>query len=743
MKYFIPVITINLFIFLFVVSSCAVNDASDEKSNNILLCVKIGDKYGFINEEGDIMIEPQFDDAFYYFSDRVCFATLDGKKGLIDKEGNFIVELPDTVDWIYSFRNNRAIIRFKNGNENIIDADGNLLFDNQYLDVKWDEDESLYFYVKGQDSKWNIALPNGDFLVKSLDSISGISQGLFTVNYNGKWGYLDKTGRLVIDTIYDEAKTFSVDGLARVKKGNEEFYIDKEGNNVIPVDKTRSRFDCNRAFVEIDGNLCLIDKNKNIICEIEADEVFGFNKEDSLATIIRNGKALKIDTNGIKVLSTNYEEIGPFINGVAKTSKNNKYGVIRKDGKEIIPIEYDYLDFIEVNGSNKEIILLEKNRVIEYYDSKGNFIGKDTGLPDAIIPNNHTKGDFIKYFDSKLADLAPLEGIYYVTIKDYYESRENPNRNGLNNSESEFYAVVKNPMEEEYLAYVADGSNHRWVNKFIKIGETDKYAIVKIDKENDYSSEGSMTLENPNSFGFRLERGHNDRYNFFVTYEFVRDYPAASDIEKIQQAEWTGTGFAIADGYIVTNYHVTSGAKRIRVRGINGDMDKSYKGAVVAYDNEHDLSIIRIVDKKYDGIKEIPYSIGKTIVDVGEDVFVLGYPMVESMGSEIKLTEGTISSASGFQGDTSMYQISAAVQPGNSGGPVFNEDGVVIGIVCGKHSDAENANYAIKISYLYSLLNTSKLGIELPDKNEIKGRLSKKVKKVKDFVYLIECNANN
>ena len=168
-----------------------------------------------------------------------------------------------------------------------------------------------------------------------------------------------------------------------------------------------------------------------------------------------------------------------------------------------------------------------------------------------------------------------------------------------------------------------------------------------------------MVLDNPNVFSFRLERGHNNGYNFFVTYDFVRDYPSSSEIEKIQKAEWSGTGFAISDGYIVTNYHVTSGAKTIRVRGINGDINESYKAVVVASDKEHDISIVRIIDKKFKSFGEIPYSIGKSMVDVGESVFVLGYPMVESMGTEIKLTEGTISSSTGYHGDKSMYQISA------------------------------------------------------------------------------------
>ena len=90
-----------------------------------------------------------------------------------------------------------------------------------------------------------------------------------------------------------------------------------------------------------------------------------------------------------------------------------------------------------------------------------------------------------------------------------------------------------------------------------------------------------------------------------------------------------------------------------------------------------------------------------------------------------------------------MYQISAPIQPGNSGGPLFDNEGNVIGVVCAKHTDAENANYAIKVSYLYSLVNSSGLGIKMSDNNKVKSKsLSQKVKQVKPYVYLIECSSH-
>ena len=309
---------------------------------------------------------------------------------------------------------------------------------------------------------------------------------------------------------------------------------------------------------------------------------------------------------------------------------------------------------------------------------------------------------------------------------------------GLNESNSYFCAIVKDADSGEYFSYFTDDA-FKTNNKFIQIGESNIYAVRNTYKD-DNNSEGKFILDNPFHFTFRRETGHNGYYNFFDTYEFIKDYPSNSEYEKNQNGEWYGTGFAIADGYILTNFHVTNGANQIKIRGIKGNKERSYKGMVIANDKIHDLSIIKITDKDFDGFGDIPYQIGKATVDVGDNIFVLGYPDIETMGEEIKLTEGIISASSGYKGSESMYQISAAVQSGNSGAPLFKDDGVIIGVVCAKHSEAENAGYAVKISYLYSLINKEDLRIK-PSGNGIKSeKLSKMVRKVKDFVYVIECS---
>ena len=749
-----------------VLFSCSTSSKPEKKENSsVLLCVKIGEKYGFINEKGKIIIEPQFDNANLIFRENMCFAILGEKKGFIDNEGNIIIELEDSVNWVYPFKDGLAVILFENDRYNLIDKNGEYIFNEPKCNVECyiDKDgEETYIYIKNKNDShinnvkrnqlrnFNIFDAQGNMIGESYEDIGCFSEGLCNIKLNNKYGLIDKSGKIVIDTIFDMAAAFTPDGIAYVRKDTVEYFIDKSGNKLFAFDKILTGFTYNRAAVLEKEKKYLIDKFGHKIVEVDADTIYSFSIQDSLATIIKNNQASKIDTTGKIVLSTKYKYVGSFINGVALVSKNEKWGLIDKNGNEIIKPSFSHLgrlsfECLGLIPDLQAVCLvneIDNSAEFSYYDLKGNLIGKDL-LASRLSFSNETltRENFIKYFDLRLSDLDPIEGIYYVTIESYYQNRTNPNIVGINDSKSVFYAIAKDPQYGDFKVALIGSNNQWWFNKFIKIGESNKYAIVPNYQTGKYSSEGKFTLEDPYKFDFRLELGHNDSYNFFVTYEFEKDYPPVAEYEKIQKAEWTGSGFAIADGYIATNYHVASGAKNIRIKGIGGNFKKSYKAVVVANDKDNDISILKIVDKDYEGMGTIPYKIVKTIIDVGENIIVLGYPKVETMGEEIKVTEGIISSSTGFQGNRSMYQISAAVQPGNSGGPMFDDKGTVIGIVCAKHADAENANYAVKISNLFSLINSSNLGIKVADNKVNEKKVSNIVKKVKNYVYLIECNS--
>lgn len=225
---------------------------------------------------------------------------------------------------------------------------------------------------------------------------------------------------------------------------------------------------------------------------------------------------------------------------------------------------------------------------------------------------------------------------------------------------------------------------------------------------------------------------------------YLKMYPTSSSNGGLSGGveKWSGTGFALRNGYIATNYHVVENAKSIRVQGIRGSFNTEYNATVVSTDKYNDLAIIKINDNRFNGFGTIPYRVKTTTSEVGEDVFVLGYPLTTTMGDEIKLTTGVISSKTGFQGDVSLYQISAPIQPGNSGGPLFDGDGNLIGIVNAKHRGAENVSYAIKASYLNNLAESaSSIASILPTNNAVSGMsLSNKVKSLKNFVFMIKCS---
>lgn len=226
---------------------------------------------------------------------------------------------------------------------------------------------------------------------------------------------------------------------------------------------------------------------------------------------------------------------------------------------------------------------------------------------------------------------------------------------------------------------------------------------------------------------------------------YLKMYPISNNIENpASEQKWSGTGFALKNGYIVTNYHVVENAETIHIQGINGDLEKKYKATIIATDKYNDLALLQILDDSFNGFNSIPYSVKTPVSDVGEEVFVLGYPLTSTMGDEIKLTTGVISSKTGYQGDVSLYQISAPIQPGNSGGPLFDYKGNLVGIVNAKHTGAENVGYAIKTSYLSNLVESSISTSILPNTNQIAGLpLTEKVKKIKNFVFIIICSSAN
>jgi len=203
----------------------------------------------------------------------------------------------------------------------------------------------------------------------------------------------------------------------------------------------------------------------------------------------------------------------------------------------------------------------------------------------------------------------------------------------------------------------------------------------------------------------------------------------------VNPGTYGGTGFAISNnGYVVTNYHVIAGADSIYIQNTKGE---AYKAASVFEDISSDLAILKITDSTFKG-QPLPYSLKPQRALRGEAVFTLGYPR-----DEIVYGEGYISAQTGFNGDSAAYQVSIPVNPGNSGAPLMDSKGDVVGIVTGKQTTSDGIAFAVKSAHLKRLLEEMPKD-KLPKKewnhkNKLEG-LSRvdQVKKLEDFVYMVK-----
>lgn len=219
-----------------------------------------------------------------------------------------------------------------------------------------------------------------------------------------------------------------------------------------------------------------------------------------------------------------------------------------------------------------------------------------------------------------------------------------------------------------------------------------------------------------------------------------RAYNSSATTQNDNVTTFAATGFPITpNGYMVTSYHVVADVDSIFA--INETLNIRLKAEVVAKDAQKDLAILKITTQNFLGFGKLPYAIATTKMRIGEYVYTLGYPK-----TDIVFGEGSISSSSGFEGDTMAYQISIPVNSGNSGGPLINNSGKLLGIISGKNSgsEADGEGYAIKAQYLTQMiaeLQDKDLQKELnaaQTKNTVAKDKPTQIAKLQKYIYRIE-----
>ena len=213
--------------------------------------------------------------------------------------------------------------------------------------------------------------------------------------------------------------------------------------------------------------------------------------------------------------------------------------------------------------------------------------------------------------------------------------------------------------------------------------------------------------------------------------ELIKGFRKDNKKRVVAPANYTGTGFILNDkGYFITSLHLVKGCDSVFIE--NSGTER-ISARIVFSNSKLDIAVLKL-DSAI-GLTNLPYGFKTKESDLGENIFTLGYP-----SQDIVYGEGSISSSTRL-GDTMMYQISIPVNPGNSGGPLLDEQGNIIGVVSGKNQNAEGTGFASKSIYINDIINELndeelKKELKLSRKNNLKGlKRSEQIKRISPFIF--------
>ncbi len=214
--------------------------------------------------------------------------------------------------------------------------------------------------------------------------------------------------------------------------------------------------------------------------------------------------------------------------------------------------------------------------------------------------------------------------------------------------------------------------------------------------------------------------------------------PAVADSDEIISAS-SGSGFAVSsDGHVITNNHVIDGCEDVKIHY----KGQSIPARLITFDPNNDLALLQ---GSFSPKTHLPIS--RTNPELLQEIYVAGYPFGRDISTSVKVTKGIVSSLTGIGNNFSNIQIDAALQPGNSGGPIISTVGNVVGVAVAKLDlekvlenfgvIPEDTNFGIKSSVVRTLLESSDVPLSEPNTQAISSTQLGKL--ISDSTYYLSC----
>lgn len=366
-----------------------------------------------------------------------------------------------------------------------------------------------------------------------------------------------------------------------------------------------------------------------------------------------------------------------------------------------------------------------------------------------------------QHYDKNKDNLSPIEGIWSINETVIARNMKTYKTMEKNNGQVYRIAVIADTIKQnyEFAAYIVESKYDHWKPGMLKACfRPTAYPMIfeglwflgnMSEKKETYVIDeyGLITQENTYYEKQYPEMEFKQITTFLKAYPPYQDYKPKYSSSVIS----SGSGCMISkSGIVFTNFHVIE--NKTEIECYLPEFEKTLKAKVLIKDKKNDLALLKIDDFKYNEIYkyEIPFKFKQSeLVSTGTETFTLGFPLGETLGKEAKLSKGVITSTKGLQDDPVLFQIDNPIQPGNSGGPLFDKDGNIVGIIVASLNAKffyenssiipQNVNFAIKSNYLLNLISMLPEDIEINKSTTYLAdiELTEQIKLIRPFIVTI------